>query len=112
MTAIIWKVDPLPSPAVRNSPINTRKNAVKLPEPEPGRVRNSRAVKTAIKTKLISVTRTPPSLSEITPPADRASAPSSGPKKARCRMLTSGNWVFDSIANPAEKPINEPKVAR
>lgn len=35
-----------------------------------------------------------------------------GPKNASCRIFTSGNWVFASMAKPAEKPINEPKVAR
>ncbi|MNO05319.1 hypothetical protein D3C81_2266550 [compost metagenome] len=51
-------------------------------------------------------------MSEITPPAERASAPINGPKNASCRIFTSGNWVLASMANPAEKPINEPKVAR
>ena len=46
------------------------------------------------------------------PPSERASAPINGPKKANCRICTSGNWVFDSMAKPAEKPMNEPKVAR
>ncbi|SRN46259.1 Uncharacterised protein [Shigella flexneri] len=85
---------------------------MKLPEPVPGKVRNSRALKIAIKIKLINVTRTPPNLSEIAPPTDRAMAPINGPKNARRRIFTSGNWVFASMAKPAEKPINEPKVAR
>ncbi len=60
----------------------------------------------------MSVTRTPPNLSEITPPADRASAPIKGPKNASCRMFTSGNCVLASMAKPAEKPMNDPNVAR
>lgn len=54
--------------------------AMKLPEPVPGKVRNSRALKIAIKIKLINVTRTPPNLSEIAPPTDRAMAPINGPR--------------------------------
>ena len=83
ITEIIWKVEALPSPAVRNSTINTAKKAIKLPPwPLVGRVRNSSAQKTAITTKLTSVTRVPPRRSEIAPPIERASAPMNGPKKA------------------------------
>ncbi len=110
---IIWKVEPLPRPAVMNSTRKTQKNAVKLPPvPPEGNVRNSNALNIAITTKFTNVTRVPPRRSEMAPPAERASAPTNGPKNAKCRTCTSGNWVFDNMANPAEKPINEPNVAR
>ena len=83
MTEIIWKVDALPSPAVRNSTMKTPKKAKKLPpSPPAGSVRNSSAQKMAITTKFTSVTRVPPRRSEIIPPSERASAPINGPKKA------------------------------
>lgn len=49
------------------------------------------AVNSAIKIKLMSVTRTPPNLSEITPPADRASAPIKGPKNALLFLTLPGS---------------------
>ena len=83
ITEIIWKVDALPRPAVRNSTINTAKKAIKLPpSPWVGSVRNSRPQKIAITTKFTSVTRVPPRRSEIAPPVERARAPINGPKKA------------------------------
>ncbi|NYY75044.1 hypothetical protein DMI60_09370 [Escherichia coli] len=50
--------------------------------------------------KLINVTRTPPNLSEIAPPTDRAMAPINGPKNAGRRIFTSGNWVLPAWQNP------------
>lgn len=87
ITEIIWKVEPLPSPAVRNSARKTAKNAMKLPPcPSVGKVRNSRPLKIAIRIKFTSVTRVPPRRSDNAPPAERASAPINGPKKAYCRI--------------------------
>ncbi|MOA16371.1 hypothetical protein D3C78_1365830 [compost metagenome] len=67
---------------------------------------------TIISTKFHRVTRAPPNLSATQPPRGRTRAPTSGPRKAKARALTSGNEVLISIGKAAEKPMNEPKVAR
>ena len=61
-------------------------------------------------TKFQSVTRAPPSLSESQPPTGRASAPTSGPRKAYFTGSTPGNWALMRSGSPAEKPMKEPKV--
>lgn len=69
------------------APGKTAKNAMKLPPcPSVGKVRNSRPLKIAIRIKFTSVTRVPPRRSDNAPPAERASAPINGPKKAYCRI--------------------------
>ncbi len=75
------KVEPLPIPVSANSTMNMARKPAKLPAlPSAGRNISTPTTAAIMPAKVNSVTRAPPSLSEIQPPTGRVSAPASGPR--------------------------------
>ncbi len=104
MTAIIWKVEPLPRPAVKKEPHKHHVESEKAAGAAAWQGQKQQAGKQRHQDE---VNQRHPHAAETVgdDPAERAraSAPMNGPKKASLRISTAGNWVFASMAKPAEK---------
>src|SRR5690554_1496164 len=107
------KVEPFKIPEA----IKSNKNIVKKPQTLPALLPSGKKCITPKPPAIITpnthkLTRAPPSLSAMTPPAGRANAPNNGPIKAYLVGSTSANSIFDNSGNPAAKPIKLPKAPR
>src|SRR3546814_20947486 len=107
MLGIIWKVEALPTPVMKNMKMNMLRKPHQLAAWIKYMTPNTPSI---ISTNTQKVTRAPPHLSDTQPVPARLSAPTSGPRNTNCSPSTCGNCCLASRGRPAETPMKTPKV--